>query len=120
MSDDIRYADYLARAVATPGGHLSIGRGGFILHFEHSRLSGYDCETNKAAAVAAGFPVIDSRMARLLVESGRCVTLLRFTPVDCFGNRAPATRLWIRAWPLFASSMKPFVDVSSRHCQPIP
>lgn len=62
MSNEIRYNDYLARTVATRGGHLSIGRGGFILHFEHSRLSGYDSEIIKAAAIAAGLPVIDSRM----------------------------------------------------------
>ena len=42
----------------TPGGHLSIGRGGFT---QHSRLSGYDCDVIKKAAIAAGLPVIDSR-----------------------------------------------------------
>lgn len=56
-----QYADEIARALATPGGHLSIGRGGFTLHYDHCRLSGYDCETVKAECIAAGLPVIDSR-----------------------------------------------------------
>ena len=60
--DPNRYDDYIRRALATPGGHLSIGRGGFILHFENSRLSGYDDDVIKAVAIAAGLPVIDSRM----------------------------------------------------------
>src|SRR3954469_7750726 len=42
------YAAEIARALATPGGHLSIGRGGFTLHYGNARLSGYDCETIKA------------------------------------------------------------------------
>jgi hypothetical protein len=54
------YSDAIARALATEGGHLLIGRGGFTLHFENGWLSGYDCETVKAAAIAAGLPVIDN------------------------------------------------------------
>jgi hypothetical protein len=34
-----------------------------LLHYEHARLSGYDCEIIKMAAIAAGLPVIDSRPA---------------------------------------------------------
>ena len=60
--DPERYDDDIARALATPGGHLSIGRGGFTLHFENARLSGYDSEIIKAVAASAGLPVIDSRM----------------------------------------------------------
>lgn len=57
------YDAYIARALATAGGHLAIGRGGFSLYFDRgAHLSGYDCETVKAACVAAGLPVIDSRM----------------------------------------------------------
>ena len=67
--DPNRYDDYIARALATPGGHLSIGRGGFALHFENARLSGYDDDVIKAVAVAAGLPVIDSRMRS--VRTGR-------------------------------------------------
>ena len=60
-NDRDRYDSEIARAIATPGGHLSIGRGGFTLHYENARLEGYDCETIKRAAIAAGLPVIDSR-----------------------------------------------------------
>ena len=57
------YAEYIARALATEGGHLSIGRGGFVLHFGcGARLSGYDCDIIKAECITAGLPVIDSRM----------------------------------------------------------
>jgi hypothetical protein len=55
------YGDAIAMALATQGGHLFIGRGGFSLHYENGWLSGYDCETVKAAAIVAGLPVIDSR-----------------------------------------------------------
>jgi hypothetical protein len=57
------YGDYITSALRTEGGHLSIGRGGFTLHFGRgARLSGYDCESFKAGCIAAGLPVIDSRM----------------------------------------------------------
>ena len=57
------YGDYIARALQTEGGHVSIGRGGFILWFGRGcRLSGYDCEHIKASCIAASLPVIDSRM----------------------------------------------------------
>ncbi len=59
--DPARYDVDIARALRTPGGHLSIGRGGFLLHYEHARLSGHDCDVIKDAAVAAGLPVIDRR-----------------------------------------------------------
>jgi hypothetical protein len=57
------YGDYITSALRTEGGHLSIGRGGFTLYFGRgARLSGYDCESFKAGCIAAGLPVIDSRM----------------------------------------------------------
>jgi len=57
------YDDYIASALRTECGHLPIGRGGFILCFAGGpRLSGYDCEPIKAYCIAAGLPVIDSRM----------------------------------------------------------
>ncbi|MBS3025298.1 hypothetical protein [Acidiphilium multivorum] len=61
-SDDHRYDDLIARALATEGGHLSIGRGGFILWYsEGARLAGSDTELIKAACIKAGLPVIDGR-----------------------------------------------------------
>ena len=60
-NDPNRYDRDIARALATAGGHLSIGRGGFTLHYENARIEGYDCDTVKAAAIRAGLPVIDSR-----------------------------------------------------------
>ena len=58
-----RYEDYIVGALRTEGGHLSIGRGGFTLYYARgATLSGYDCETIKAYCIAAGVPVIDSRM----------------------------------------------------------
>ena len=55
------YADYIARALATEGSHLALGRGGATLYFESSTLSGCREEQIKAEAIAAGLPVIDSR-----------------------------------------------------------
>lgn len=55
------YSGYIARALKTAGGHLSIGRGGGTLHFENARLSGFDGDEVKQQAVQAGLPVIDSR-----------------------------------------------------------
>ena len=83
------YQPEIALALATSGGHLSIGRGGATLHYCNSRLSGCDCATIKAAAIAAGLPVIDSRMvpfglaARLAVE-GPMVAV----------NEPPSPRPW--------------------------
>jgi hypothetical protein len=57
------YDDYIASALRTEGGHLSIGRGGFTLYYARgATLSGYDCESIKTCCIAAGVPVIDSRM----------------------------------------------------------
>jgi hypothetical protein len=56
------YAEYIAQALATEGGHLSVGRGGATLHFGQSRLSGCREERIKTECIAAGLPVIDSRM----------------------------------------------------------
>jgi hypothetical protein len=57
------YAAYIARALATEGGHLAIGRGGFTLWFgPGATFSGYDIEPMKNACIKVGLPVIDSRM----------------------------------------------------------
>jgi hypothetical protein len=55
-------AAYIKQAKAVEGGHLSIGRGGYTLHFaEGSTLGGYDIDKMKALCIEAGLPVIDSR-----------------------------------------------------------
>ena len=54
------HSEYIARALATPGGHLAIGRGGATLYFDQGWLSGCVPDEIKAEAVAAGLPVIDS------------------------------------------------------------
>ena len=83
------YQEYIARALATEGGHLSVGRGGFTLHYDNARLSGYDCDTIKAEAIAAGLPVIDSRevpfeLVLVLAVSGPLVAV----------SQAPSARPW--------------------------
>jgi hypothetical protein len=63
------YSAEIALALATPGGHLSIGRGGASLHYVHYRYttpatatySGMNPDAIKPLAIAAGLPVIDSR-----------------------------------------------------------
>jgi hypothetical protein len=48
-------ADYIARALATEGGHLSIGRGGGTLYFGRGcRLSGFNDEAMKEACMCFG------------------------------------------------------------------
>ena len=74
------YAAEIATALATPGGHLSLGRGGFTQHFGTARLSGYDCEAIKAEALAPGLLVIDSRtipfeLAAILAVCGPVVAV---------------------------------------------
>jgi hypothetical protein len=61
--DQRNYDEYIASTLRTEGGHLSIGRGGFTLYYARgATLSGYDCESIKACCIAAGVPVIDSRI----------------------------------------------------------
>lgn len=56
------YSADIAAALATEGGHLSIGHGGFTLHYrDGAMLSGYGCEAIKAQCIEAGLPMIDSR-----------------------------------------------------------
>lgn len=85
----MNYQAHIARALATEGGHLSLGRGGFVLHYGNARLSGYDCDTIKVEAIAAGLPVIDSRevpfeLVAVLAISGPMVAV----------NQAPSARPW--------------------------
>jgi len=78
------YVDAIASALATQGGHLFVGRGGFSLHYENGWLSGYDCETVKTAAIAAGLPVIDSRK----VDLGKVAELAIRGPMIAVGRAA--------------------------------
>jgi hypothetical protein len=56
------YSADIAAALAIEGGHLSIGRGGFTLHYrDGATLSGRACEAIKAQCIESGLPVIDSR-----------------------------------------------------------
>lgn len=82
MTDN--YDETIVKALATDGGHLFIGRGGFSLHCEAGWLSGYDCEPVKAAAIAAGLPVIDSRM----VDFGKVAELALRGPMIAVGKPA--------------------------------
>ena len=64
MSAPESWSAHIERALATEGGHLTIGRYGYSLYFGRScSLSGYDLDDMKAACIAAGLPVIDSRSA---------------------------------------------------------
>ena len=59
------YEDYIMSALRTEGGHLLIGRRGFILYYAPgARLIGYGGESIQARCIAAGLPVIDSRKVR--------------------------------------------------------
>lgn len=56
------YSADIDAALTPQGGHLSISRGGFTLHYRNgATLSGYGCEAIKSRCIAAGLPVIDSR-----------------------------------------------------------
>src|SRR3954471_3849974 len=57
------YDGYIIRALATEGGHLSIGRGGFTFWYASGcRLSGYECKANQKTAIAPGLAVMNSRV----------------------------------------------------------
>ena len=61
--DGFNQDTYICRALKVRGGHLSIGRGGFSLYFGRgAHLSGHNAGPIKAACIAAGLPVLDSRM----------------------------------------------------------
>src|SRR3546814_5109497 len=77
------YSADIARVPATPGGHLTVGRGGFSLHYLNGSPSGYDVEAVKAQAIAAGLPVIDRRC----VEFGRVVQLAICGPMIAAGRK---------------------------------
>ena len=65
MSRNVRsaadYADDIAAALATKGGYLFVSSGGAMLYKQDWQLSGCNVPVLKAACIAAGLPVIDSR-----------------------------------------------------------
>ena len=65
------YDEYIASALRTEGGHLSIGRGFTLYYAGGARLSDYDCERVKACCIAAGLPVIDSRLMAFITANSR-------------------------------------------------
>ena len=80
-------ADAINRALAVDGGHLFVGDAGFTLAYQRgTTLSGYNVEALKAACVAAGLPVIDSR--RLGFETA--LNLAIYTPMIAVGEPADA------------------------------
>jgi hypothetical protein len=97
------YDEYIASALRTEGGHLSIGRGGFTLYYSGgARLSGCDCEQVKACCIAAGLPVIDSRMVAFEASfASRCA--VRWSRLGRNRARRPTT----------LSPMPPLVAVAS-------
>jgi hypothetical protein len=97
------YSADIAAALATQGGHLSIGRGGFTLHYrDGAMLSGYDCGAIKARCIAAGLPVIDSRCVSFDVV----VQLTLGGPLVAVG-REPEPAPWhgLSYAPLYAVAM---------------
>jgi hypothetical protein len=64
MNAPVGWSADIARALAVEGRHLEVGRYGYTLYLDRGcRLSGYDLDGMKAACIAAGLPVIDSRSA---------------------------------------------------------
>jgi hypothetical protein len=83
-------AERIRRALSTEGGHLGIGRGGFTLYYARgSTLSGYNVEPMKAACVAAGLPIIDSRM----IDFNTALDLAVKGPMIAVGE-APSPQPW--------------------------
>src|SRR3546814_13492941 len=64
------YSADIARVPATPGGHLTVGRGGFSLHYLNGSLSGYDVEAVKAQAIADRKSVVEGKSVSVRVDLG--------------------------------------------------
>ncbi|MDE1905148.1 MAG: hypothetical protein KGH75_01675 [Rhodospirillales bacterium] len=86
--EPFRIETHIQDAMATLGGHLCIGRGGYTLYGTW-RLSGYDCDVVKATCIAAGLPVIDSRS----IPFDQVATLSVLGPMVAVG-RAPDAKPW--------------------------
>ncbi len=103
---DRNYSATIAKALATPGGHLKLGRGGFSLHYLNeyggqSSLSGYDCDAVKQQAITAGLAVIDSRC----VDFDKVARLAISGPMICVGG-TPDPEPW------GAFSYAPLIEVA--------
>lgn len=67
MADTLAWAcddaERISRALTVDGAHLFVGQGRYTFYYAlGTTLSGYDVIPMKAACIAAGLPVIDSRM----------------------------------------------------------
>ena len=98
------YDEYIASALRTEGGHLSIGRGFTLYYAGGARLSDYDCERVKACCIAAGLPVIDSR----LMAFEQVVRLAVRGPMVAVGEQ-PSRQ------PYHAFSCAPLVEVAGAY-----
>ena len=83
-------AEAIRNALAVEGGHLCIGHNGNILHYaDGSKWHSYDDDTMKAACIAAGLIVIDSRLVSF---DSLCTVVLR-GPMPAVG-RPPSPEPW--------------------------
>ena len=92
--DDRDYSADIAKARATPGGHLHVGQAGWTLHYVNesggrSNLSWYCAEKIKAQAIAAALPVIDSSG----IDFGGAVRLAVSGPMIAVGGK-PDPKPW--------------------------
>ena len=87
MSAPVSWSAHIERALAVEGGHLEVGRYGYTLYYDRGcRLSGYDLDGMKAACIAAGLPVIDSRSA----DIDKIATVVVRGPMVAVGEPASA------------------------------
>lgn len=104
--DDRDYSADIAKALATPGGHLHVGQAGWTLHYVNesggrSSLSWYCAEKIKAQAIAAALPVIDSSG----IDFGDAVRLAVSGPMIAVGGK-PDPKPW------GAFSYAPLIEVA--------
>jgi hypothetical protein len=97
------YREKIRKALATPGGHLSIGPEGCTLHWTepgclpdspgptHCRLSGADPRLLKGLALDAGLPILDCSRS----PTSTAIALLIDGPLVAVG-RAPDPQPWHR------------------------
>lgn len=80
-------AERISRALGVDGAHLFIGQGGYTLYYKQgTTLSGYDVVPMKAACIAAGLAVIDSRT----LPFDTALQLAIHTPLIAVGEPADA------------------------------